>query len=150
MSQEGQEFVCNGAPCRCDKGTTPSPLPVTSQQFVTLQGKLQATTLDKAFVPFGSCALKNNQPCVPELLRWEKAFEVSTVQVKGCHPLLDQSTIRCAVGGVVSILNTLQIKVPGPPPAVQRSESYAAASLLAPILLIPLPPKTDASDANHI
>jgi glycine cleavage system protein P-like pyridoxal-binding family len=69
MSQEGQEFVCHGAPCRCDKGTVPSPLQVSSQRFVYLQGKLEATSLDKTFAPFGSCTLQHNQPCVPALLQ---------------------------------------------------------------------------------
>jgi hypothetical protein len=44
QEQEGQEFVCQGAPCRCDKGTVPSPLQVTSQQNTYLQGKLWATS----------------------------------------------------------------------------------------------------------
>ena len=51
MSQTGQELVCNGALCRCDKGTLPSPLQVTSNQSVYLQGQLVATTQDKTFVP---------------------------------------------------------------------------------------------------
>lgn len=138
MSQEGQEFVCHGGPCRCDKGTLPSPLQVTSQQFVYLQGKLQATTLDKTFVPFGTCALKNNQPCVPALLLWEKVFELVTLGADGCHPLLEKSTIRCAVGGVVSILNTLQIQVPAPPATpAQREDSRTTFLGLAPVALAP-------------
>ena len=137
MSQTGQELVCQGAPCRCDKGTVPSPLQVTSQQFVYLQNKLQATTLDKTFVPFGTCALKNNQPCVPALPLWEKAFELVSVGSDVCHPLLEKSTIRCAVGGVVSILNTLQIKVPAPPPPSQAEESRTTFMDLAPVVLAP-------------
>ena len=143
MSQEGQEFVCGGAPCRCDKGTLPAPLQVASNQSVWLQGKLVATTLDKTFVPFGTCALKNNQPCVPALLLWEKPFELVTVLSEGCHPLLEKSTIRCALGGVVSILNTLQIKVPAPPPAPQLEQSRTALLGLAPLLLQPDPDAPD-------
>jgi hypothetical protein len=143
QEQEGQEFVCQGAPCRCDKGTAPSPLQVTSQRFVYLQGKLQATNLDTAFVPFGTCALKNNQPCVPALLRWEKVFERVTVMTDGCHPLLEKSTIRCAVGGVVSIIHTLQIAVPAPPPAAQAEATHTTLLGLAPLLLLP-----DPDDSN--
>lgn len=142
-SQEGQEFVCEGAPCRCDKGTLPSPLQVTSQQFVSLQGKRQATNLDKTFVPFGTCALQNNQPCVPALLLWEKVFDLVTLGADGCHPLLEKSTVRCAVGGVVSILNTLQIRVPAPPPAPQLDRSRTGLLGLAPVLLLPDPDETD-------
>ena len=137
MSQEGQEFVCNGAPCRCDKGTLPVPLQVSSNQSVWLQDKLVATTLDKTFAPFGTCALKNNQPCEPALLLWEKPFELVTVLVEGCHPLLEKSTIRCAVGGVVSILSTLQIAAPSPPPPAQREQSRTTLLGTAPLLGLP-------------
>ena len=146
MSQEGQEFVCGGAPCRCDKGTVPAPLQVTSNQSVWLQGKLVATTLDKTFVPFGTCALKNNQPCVPALLLWEKPFELVSVLTEGCHPLLEKSTIRCAVGGVVSILNTLQIKIPAPPPAARLEQSRTTLMGTAPLLLLP---DDNAADDNN-
>lgn len=135
MSQLNQEFVCGGAPCRCDKGTAPSPLRVTSQRHVHLQGKLVATTLDKTFVPFGTCALKNNQPCVPALLLWQDAFELVTVEPVMAHPLLEKSTIQCAVGGKVSILNTLQIAVPGSPAPARVEATRAAFMSLCPLLL---------------
>jgi len=133
--QEGQEFVCHGAPCRCDKGSTPSPLQVTSHSFVWLQDTLQATSFDKTFVPFGTCALQNNQSCVPALLEWEAVFDLVTVEPVGCHPLLEKSTIRCSVGGVVSILSTLQVAVPGPPPAIALEESRLTFLDLAPLVL---------------
>ena len=142
MSQEGQEFVCHGAPCRCDKGTLPAPLQVTSQQNVHLQSKLWANTLDKTFAPFGTCALKNNQPCVPALLLWQDARENLTIGKAGGKALLEKSTIRCALGGVVSILNTLQIAVPAPPPASQLAQSHSALLSLAPLLLRPDPAET--------
>ena len=135
MSQLDQELVCGGAPCRCDKGTVPSPLQVTSQQHVHLQGKLVATTLDKTFVPFGTCALKNNQPCVPALLLWQDAFELVTVEPVMAHPLLEKSTIRCAVGGTVSILTTLQIALPGLPAPARVEATRTAFMSLCPLLL---------------
>ena len=143
MSQEGQEFVCHGAPCRCDKGTVPAPLQVTSQQNVHLQGKLWATTLDKTFVPFGTCALKNNQPCVPALLLWQDARANLTIGRAGGKALLEKSTIRCAVGGVVSILNTLQIQVPAPPPAAQAEQTRTTFVDLAPIVFTDPATETD-------
>jgi hypothetical protein len=122
MSQVGQELVCNGAVCRCDKGTLPSMLQVTSQQSNYLQGKLVATTLDKTFLPFGTCLLKNNMPCMPALLLWQDAFELVEVNSPASHPLLEKSTIRCAIGGQVSILLTLQLAVPSlpAPPRVEE------------------------------
>ncbi|RZK95885.1 MAG: DUF4280 domain-containing protein, partial [Hymenobacter sp.] len=126
MSQVGQELVCNGAICRCDKGTLPSMLQVTSNPGATLQGKLVATTLDKTFLPFGTCLMKNNMPCMPALLMWQDAFELVAVQTPMSHPLLDKSTIMCALGGKVSILSTLQIGVPGLP-SPSRTEAARLA-----------------------
>ncbi|RZK28718.1 MAG: DUF4280 domain-containing protein, partial [Hymenobacter sp.] len=103
MSQVGQELVCNGAVCRCNKGTLPSQLQVASQQSNYLQGKLVATTQDKTFLPFGTCLLKNNTPCTPTLLLWQNVFELVEVNSPGSHPLLEKSTIQCAIGGEVSI-----------------------------------------------
>ncbi|HEX8330359.1 MAG TPA: DUF4280 domain-containing protein [Hymenobacter sp.] len=135
MSQVGQELVCNGAICRCDKGTLPSQLQVVSPHNSHLQGKLVATTLDKTFLPFGTCALKNNTPCAPALLLWEDVFELVEVNQPGRHPLLEKSTIRCAIGGQVSVLNTLQIAIPALP-APPRIEAVRTAFLsLCPLLL---------------
>ena len=135
MSQVGQELVCNGAVCRCDKGTLPSMLQVTSQQSHYLQGKLVATTLDKTFLPFGTCALKYNTPCVPALLLWQDAFELVEVDSPASHPLLEKSTIRCAIGGQVSIVSTLQLAVPGPPTPPRVEAVRTAFMSLCPLLL---------------
>ena len=135
MSQTGQELVCHGALCRCDKGTLPSQLTVTSNQTVSLQGKLMATHLDKLFRPFGTCVLKNNTPCVPMLLLWEKVHERASIGPGRGRPLLEKSTIRCAVGGEVSVLSTLQIKVPAPPRPAQAAALQHASMSLCPLLL---------------
>ena len=135
MSQVGQELVCNGAICRCDKGTLPSMLRVTSSPGATLQGKLVTTTLDKTFLPFGTCLMKNNMPCMPALLMWQDAFELVTVQTPMSHPLLEKSTIRCALGGKVSIVSTLQIAVPGLPSPARTEAARLAFMNLCPLLL---------------
>jgi len=135
MNQTDQELVCNGAICRCDKGSVPSPLQVSSHQHGWLQDQLVATTLDKTFVPFGSCALKNNQACVPALLLWQDVFELVEVFTPGCHPLLEKSTIPCSVGGQVSIVNTLQIAVPGLPAPARVEAARTAFMSLCPLLL---------------
>jgi hypothetical protein len=135
MNQTNQELVCNGAICRCDNGTVPSPLRVTSQQSVWLQDKLVATNLDKTFAPFGSCALKNNQSCVPALLLWQDLFELVEVLSPGCHPLLEKSTIPCATGGTVSIVSTLQLAVPGLPAPARVEAARTAFMSLCPLLL---------------
>ncbi|WP_052732524.1 DUF4280 domain-containing protein [Hymenobacter terrenus] len=134
MSQTGQELVCNGALCQCDKGTLPSMLQVTSNQHVYLQGKLVATTQDKTFLPFGTCMLKNNLPCTPMLL-WQDAFDLVSVDSPMSHPLLEKSTIMCSFGGKVSILLTLQIAVPGLPALPQVEGVRTAFMSLCPLLL---------------
>ena len=114
----------------------PSPLQVTSQQNVYLHGKLWATHLDKTFVPFGTCALKYNQPCVPALLLWEQVHARVQVGPAGGQPLLENSTIRCAVGGVVSILSTLQVAMPAPPATPAHAEAARTRALsLSPLLV---------------
>lgn len=135
MSQVGQELVCNGAVCRCNKGTLPSQLQVASQQSNYLQGKLVATTQDKTFLPFGTCLLKNNTPCTPTLLLWQNVFELVEVNSPGSHPLLEKSTIQCAIGGEVSIVLTLQLAAPSLP-LPPRVEAVRTAFLsLCPLLL---------------
>ena len=135
MSQTGQEYVCNGAICRCDKGTLPSQLQVLANQSVTLQGKAVATTLDKLFLPFGTCAVKNNTPCVPALLLWQDYFDKVSLVAPGCHPLLEKSTIRCALGGTVSIVSTLQLSMPVPPPPPQVESGRTSSMSLCPLLV---------------
>ena len=141
MSQTGQEYVCNGAICRCDKGTLPSQLQVLANQTVTLQGKAVATTLDKLFLPFGTCAVKNNTPCVPALLLWQDYFAKVSLVAPGCHPLLEKSTIRCGLGGTVSIVSTLQLSMPLPPPPPQVESGRTSSMSLCPLLV------SDASPA---
>jgi hypothetical protein len=135
MSQTGQEYVCHGAICRCDKGSLPSQLQVVANQTVHLQGKAVATTLDKLFMPFGTCIVKNNTPCLPMLLMWEKYFDKVSLIAPGCHPLLEKSTIRCAIGGEVSIMSTLQLSVPLPPLPAQQESTRTSILSLCPLLL---------------
>lgn len=51
--------VSMGAHCQCDQGATPTPLTVTSQQVMQIQGKLAATVMDSVPMtnvkPFGAC-----------------------------------------------------------------------------------------------
>lgn len=135
MSQTGQELVCTGAICRCDKGSLPSMLQVNSQQSVYLQGKLVATSQDKTFPPFGTCIVKNNTPCMPMLLFWQDVFDLVAVQSPVSHPLLEKSTIKCAIGGTVSILSTLQIAVPGLPAPPRVEMARTSFMSLCPLLI---------------
>ena len=86
--------------------------------------------------------LKNNTPCVPALLLWQDAFAKMGLLQPGCHPLLEKSTIKCALGGTVSIVATLQIAVPGLPPPPQAEGLRTDLMNLCPALLLedPTPP----------
>jgi hypothetical protein len=111
-----------------------------ANQTVHLQGKAVATTLDKLFMPFGTCTVKNNLPCVPMLLLWQDYFDKVSLVAPGCHPLLEKSTIMCALGGKVSILSTLQISVPLPPLPAQQESTRTSILSLCPLLLHPTGP----------
>ena len=87
------------------------------------------------FLPFGTCVVKNNTPCVPVLLLWEKYFDKVSLRTPAQHPLLEKSTIRCAIGGQVSVVSTLQIKVPGLPPLPQAEGVRTASMSLCPLLI---------------
>jgi hypothetical protein len=111
-----------------------------ANQTVHLQGKAVATTLDKLFMPFGTCMVKNNLPCVTMLLLWQDYFDKVSLVAPGCHPLLEKSTIMCALGGKVSILSTLQISVPLPPLPAQQESTRTSILSLCPLLLHPTGP----------
>ena len=66
---------------------------------------------------------------------WQDAFDLVQVDSPMSHPLLEKSTIKCVIGGTVSIMLTLQIAVPGLP-ALPRVEAVRTAFLsLCPLLL---------------
>lgn len=41
------KHITNTTQLHCDKGTIPTPITVTSQSFMSIEGKLQATEKDK-------------------------------------------------------------------------------------------------------
>jgi hypothetical protein len=104
----GIKYVCNGASCLCDQGSGPSTLDVSSQSTIVIQEKLMATEDDITFNnPFGTCKLKNNNPCIPDIkTKWENPS--SNVLGKNKKVLLENSKLTCAVGGKISITDCLQ------------------------------------------
>ena len=101
----------NSAQLQCDKGTKPSELIVTSQSFMQIDGKAQATEADikpnENIMPFGNCKLKMNgmSPCVPAPTKWQ---DVSKFDINNQKELLDTSTCPCSVGGKISIVKATQ------------------------------------------
>lgn len=107
------EYVTTGALLKCIGGTLFGKLQVTSNKKTYIQDKLMATTSDKVsmlnIMPFGNClAQPFSPPCLPKLAMWE-GFQTS-VQISGSNPLLSTSTIRCTCGGIISFVNSWQLK----------------------------------------
>lgn len=103
------KHITESTQLKCDKGTTPTPLSVTSQSFMQIDGKLQATEDDKQpnvnIKPFGNCSLKNNNACVPVVVKWQ---DVSVFEIDGKKELLDSSNCQCIVGGKITIVKSVQ------------------------------------------
>ena len=101
------------AQLQCDKGTKPTALTVTSQTFMKIEDKLQATEEDikpnENIMPFGQCKLKMYSgglfPCVPAPTKWQ---DVSVFDIDNKKELLDTSTCPCSVGGKISVVKSAQ------------------------------------------
>uniref|UniRef100_UPI0039A48953 DUF4280 domain-containing protein n=1 Tax=Ornithobacterium rhinotracheale TaxID=28251 RepID=UPI0039A48953 len=107
------QSLTNGTQLKCNQGTTPSELKVTSQSFMQIEGKAQATEEDKQpntnIKPFGQCRLKPSSggylPCMPVLTQWQ---DTSPFEIEGKKELLDSSTCPCSVGGTISVIKSAQ------------------------------------------
>lgn len=107
------QHITDTTQLKCDKGTGPTPITVTSQSFMSIEGKLQATEEDKQpntnIKPFGQCKLKPTTggflPCIPAPIKWQ---DTSVFEIDGKKELLDNSTCQCSVGGKISIVKSAQ------------------------------------------
>ena len=99
--------VTQTAQLQCDKGSTPSKLQVTSQDFSTFEDKLIATEQDakpnENIMPFGSCKARNNQACTPQTQKWDKTTQND--EINGLKILLETSECICKTGGKITITN---------------------------------------------
>jgi hypothetical protein len=119
-----KEKVVQGAICKCKFGTAPDKLVVKSHQKWYAndhdgQEKLLATDKDIG-VPFekktfGSCAKMNNNPCTPNITKWNGCYEKEKYSPPGGYVILEDSKATCAVAGAacVEILKSGQIGEPG-------------------------------------
>lgn len=108
---EDKFYVVDGAKCLCDKGTVPATLKVTSHSKTIFNSsgdneKHTATLEDIQFKEsnscFGSCTVKNNNPCafVP-YGKWKKPYEKLKIMDK--EALIEISYLMCSVGGKITI-----------------------------------------------
>lgn len=102
------QHITDTTQLKCDKGTTPAPITVTSQSFMSIGGKLQATEEDKQpnsnIKPFGTCSVLRSS-CTPSPVKWQYT---SAFEIEGKKELLDSSTCQCSVGGKISIVKSAQ------------------------------------------
>jgi hypothetical protein len=102
------QHITDNTQLKCDKGTSPTPLTVTSQSFMSIDGKLQATEEDKQpntnIKPFGMCSVLRSS-CTPAPIKWDNT---SDFEIESKKELLDTSTCRCSVGGKISIVKSAQ------------------------------------------
>lgn len=102
------QHITDTTQLKCDKGTSPTPLTVTSQSFMSIDGKLQATEEDKQpntnIKPFGMCSVLRPS-CTPAPIKWDNT---SDFEIESKKELLDTSTCRCSVGGKISIVKSAQ------------------------------------------
>ena len=122
------EYVCTGATLRCSMGTTLAKLMATPKR-VSLIGQDQANISDfvsMVNVPsFGLCrslrypptasatsaasGALTPMPCVPSTCPMWKAIDSNSL-VCGFPALLKLSTLKCAFGGTISIIDPGQKK----------------------------------------
>ena len=102
------QHITDTTQLKCDKGTALAPIAVTSQTFMQIEGKLQATEEDKQpnvnIKPFGVCSVTRSS-CVPAPIKWK---DTSVFEIDGKKELLDNSTCQCSVGGKISIIKSAQ------------------------------------------
>ncbi|MDN3695146.1 DUF4280 domain-containing protein [Chryseobacterium tructae] len=102
------QYITDTTQLKCDKGASSTPLTVTSQSFMNIDGKLQATEEDKQpntnIKPFGLCSVLRSS-CTPSPVKWDNT---SNFKIEGKKELLDSSTCQCSVGGKISVVKSAQ------------------------------------------
>lgn len=110
---DGKYFVIPKGKAMCDKGSTFPNFKVTSHQkhyWNDAEGQadyLAVTEDDLTFnppaAPFGSCSVKNGNPCTfAPAGKWQKPYEKVKVMGKSC--LTEASELMCTIGGKITVM----------------------------------------------
>ncbi|MBV6881782.1 DUF4280 domain-containing protein [Epilithonimonas ginsengisoli] len=110
---DGKFFVVQKGMACCDKGAKFPNFKVTSHQkhyWNDENGEadyLSVTeddlTFNPAAMPFGTCSVKNGNPCAfAPAGKWTKTYE--KVKIMGKKPLTEISELKCAVGGKITVM----------------------------------------------
>lgn len=107
VGKGGKLYVCHGAVLRCSKGTAPCVFNVADKAQVYIQGKPVATIDDNksSNIPsFATCKRRHSPPCTPKPTgKWKGGKE--NVVIQGKAVLLETSTVKCAYGGTIKVIN---------------------------------------------
>ena len=99
--------VTQSAQLQCDKGTKPSELKVTSQDFSSFEDKFIATENDakpnENIMPFGNCKAKYNQACTPQTQKWVKTTQNDAIN--GMKIVIETSECICKTGGKITVID---------------------------------------------
>ncbi|MCQ9637338.1 DUF4280 domain-containing protein [Chryseobacterium sp. WG23] len=102
------QHITDTTQLKCDKGTAMTPITVTSQSFMSIDGKLQATEEDKQpdtnIKPFGMCSVLRSS-CSPSPVKWGNT---SDFEIEGKKELLASSTCHCSIGGKITVVKSAQ------------------------------------------
>ncbi|MCD0457280.1 MULTISPECIES: DUF4280 domain-containing protein [unclassified Chryseobacterium] len=110
---DGKYFVIPKGKAMCDKGTKFPNFKVTSHQkhyWNDEEGEpdyLAVTEDDITFnppaTPFGSCSVKNGNPCAfAPAGKWQKTYDKVKVMGKSC--VTEVSELMCATGGKITVM----------------------------------------------
>lgn len=119
---DGKYFVVQKGMACCDKGAKFPNFKVTSHekhywndengQADYLSVTEDDLTFKPAAMPFGTCSIKNGNPCAfAPAGKWTKTYE--KVKIMGKKALTEISELKCAVGGKITVLKHGQQMVAG-------------------------------------
>lgn len=101
------KYVPDGSFLYCDKGVIPTPFRITEFADVSLTDVPIATDENKKgiinVIPFGICAVKGGQPCMPATNNQMWINMSENVCVGPGEALLDKSQLPCTQGGMIKI-----------------------------------------------
>jgi len=101
------KYVPEGSFLYCDKGVIPTPFRITEYAEVSLTDVPIATDENKKglfnVIPFGICAVKGGQPCMPATNNQMWINMSENVCVGPGEALLDKSELPCTQGGTIKI-----------------------------------------------
>jgi hypothetical protein len=127
------KYVINGAKIKCSLCTKPEGKLMVTSNLVGVQDQFWATEADKGksnLLFQGNCTkfTNNPPPCMGVIapIQWQNT--AMGMKVNGKAPLLENSTIMCATGGVpITIADTTQTSVPTNLQSIEESDAPVPA-----------------------